>query len=257
MENEISTKKTLEVFPDVIDKFYSDRLRVQKNCDRERVSLIGPYSAQSGNKACNRNLPLYRRIEKFSEHLQDAAMEIDRKSWEAACLWLRMSRSFCYDSCAFFSPFDRHKKVSRNRALNEIAAWEAGFDHQCSLSTNAKAVASSYAHLVNKTFNSSYDPRVDGPMEYPFRHMGLAHMYIVKDMDERMEIMEWMDERPQYRRIQKFSDFMINWIAGYNAKYGEKYRVIEVHGCVIKVINLATTKSADVRAGDGEEDDNA
>ena len=71
-------------------------------------------------------------------------------------------------------------------------------------------------------FDDLFDPRFE-EIEYPYKNITLAHMAIVIDMEERLELLDFADKNNM--QYSDFCDFISNWVSCYNEKYGEKYQI--------------------------------
>lgn len=58
---------------------------------------------------------------------------------------------------------------------------------------------------------------------FPFNNVGLDHMCMIYQMDERMEILRYIDQFANYMPFTEFTDWIINWTLCYNEEHGEKY----------------------------------
>jgi hypothetical protein len=72
-----------------------------------------------------------------------------------------------------------------------------------------------YVNALHPNLKDEPDPWVN-PIPYPFKHIGVSHLYFTKMLPERMQLIQYGEDKGM--PYLKFMDFCINYAMNYNDK---------------------------------------
>ena len=241
MKNETTQGKPFEEFPQQLTSFFSDSKNLGFRSSPEGIRLIWPFktrfirSKTEDAWAKRREKGLSRGddpVTVYGNHCHTLSKLADDALWGITCAWYWTYSRFKHQNEISIKGVRRKDgfKVRRGE-FKKFVAFTAAFDRRFFFTPWLWETVIAYVCLVKPDFlkDGGYMPDVDGQVPYPFEHLSLVHMGIVRAMDERMELLRHLDQW-KYRSLPVFCDYVLNWIAGYNQKYGEKYRMRYVDG---------------------------
>jgi hypothetical protein len=213
----------LEIFPRKYDHFFSNTENWLKNCNPNEITLATPYNRY-------RNDPL-DKLNSYKEDFVKAMFEIDRAFFKSAITYLWYRRRFGYMARSYFrNDWDRNTNFAYGIFLRHLIGMEKNL--YFSTHSGMQIIKSYYDDFVDDVF----DPRTES-IPYPFENLTLAHMTVVVDMDERLDLLDFADREKML--YNDFCDFISNWVGCFNEKYGEKYQMqINKRGRMVQVVNL-------------------
>lgn len=255
MKKETTNGKTFEEFPQQLTSFFSDRNNLRFRSSPEGARLIWPFKTRfirsktedAWEKRRLKGLPRDADpITVYAEHCHTLAKLADDALWGVTCAWYWTYSRFKHQNELGSNGVRKGNGFRIRRGeFKKFVASIAAFDRRFFFPSWLWETVIAYVCLVKPDFlkDGGYMPDVDGQVPFPFEHLGLVHMGIVRSMDERLELLRHLDQW-KYRSLPVFCDYVLNWIAGYNQKYGEKYRMRYVknrqyiYGKDLVVVNL-------------------
>lgn len=216
-------EQELEKFPRKYDYFFSDPTKWINSCQPSKITLAEPYNRhQKGSVDI---------LSSYRDDFMSAVRKMDVAYYKIAVEYLWYRLRFGYMARSYYrNDWDRNTNFAYGIFLRHFIGMEKSlyFSGTCALTI----VRSYYNDFIDAVF----DPRVE-EIEFPYENVSLAHMAVVADMDERLQLLEFADRNKML--YNDFCDFVSNWVGSFNEKYGEKYQLqLNKKSRMVEVINL-------------------
>ena|SRR3990167_2589880 len=224
--------ETIELFPRKYKHFFSDPERGLGNCKPLHISIASPYKKTI--KYIDKDA-----MNNYIADFRDLFLEHDRHLYNflVKYIWLR-SRFGYLDGHIRDNDMDRGANFAFVVFLNKYVDMERRnyVVHGHFISTLKK-----FLPYFFSGFYYHRNPFTE-KLEFPFKNLTLSYLLPVREMDEAIAILQYADSRKF--SFNEFLDFLANWTACYNDKYGEKYRMrVKLSGNIpIYVENLLKKK---------------
>lgn len=232
----MKNNENLEVFPRKYDHFFSNSETWLKNCNPNEITLAAPYNRYRGDSLSELNT--------YKDDFVSAVLDIDRSFFKTAITYLWFRLRFGYMARSYFrNDWDRNTNFAYGIFLRHFIGTEKNL--YFGTNSGLSVVRSYYNDFVDDAF----DPRVE-EIPYPFENLSLAHLAVVAEMDERLDLLDFADRKKM--AYNDFCDFVSNWASCFNEKYGQKYQMqLNKKGRMVEVINLLKpgAKKGDVEYG--------
>jgi hypothetical protein len=195
--------KKLELFPETYEKVFSDQKRVERRCRWDDITVYQNIPDSLDNY-------IFRIKETFRNYETEFFNTIVRLNW--------LFRRFQYKGT-------RRVKRSRNHVVLD-QAFGIFIRYYCG-TENRMITWGNPIYSAVSTYLDDFFPNFDlgnpfhEPYTYPFNHVPLEFLFTVYQMDERIQLLQYAEEKKL--SYCDFLDFLTNWILNYNEKYGEKY----------------------------------
>lgn len=181
------------------------------------------------NKKCNLNKvsPKGEGVESTAEYVNvfaDTLNSFEMSIFDHLVKYIWLVRKFTYDG--------RHRsKPSRNgieldRAFGVFVRSHVGYDNRFFLAGTAPfGKISTYFDSLFPNFDLG-NPFEEN-YEYPYTTVTLSHMLFVYQMEERMELLQYAEDKKM--GYTEFMDYVLNYISCLNAEQGDKYLFVFSH----------------------------
>jgi len=176
---------------------------LEKRCNVNKISTF-----QNNPKNLDKYVRLYQEtFRAMHEEIFDNLVKLD---------WL--NRRFVYNGNRVMGKGRNGTTVDRAKSL--FVRNYVGYDPKFIFMANSPLLC------ISRYFNDFFPNFLDGnPFEeeykYPYKYMGLEALVVVGQMSERIDLLEYGESKKM--GLEKFKDFVINYINCYNAEHGEKY----------------------------------
>jgi len=187
---------------------FSDPDLNKKKCDLEKVSICEDVMSE----------------ENYASMLHDELKELQEETYQRLVRIAWLMRRFCYR--------DKRRKnfysngIELDRAFAVYMRYIVGYD--------TKLVAGRHS-MFSKilTYFDDFYPNFDeiNPLKaktnqsteyhYPYEHMNFECLYLVYQLDERMDLLKEGEE--QKMGMSEFMDYVNNYISCYNEEHGDTY----------------------------------
>lgn len=220
--------KNLETFQKKFSDIFSDREVYTKKFHEWDCILSDPFNKKKG--------PVNGSYEQYARYVRETYDLLDRAVYSSVMRAIWLERRFGHNDNPPGCGMPMEWRKAHGDFLLGVVGVVKGFAFPKS-KTLFDALRK-FAEDFHPGFYELLDPR-KAPFEFPFPHLSLAHVAIVADMDEGFEMLYYAEHKEM--GITAFLDFLANWTACHNQKYGEKYRIIEgVNDLPATVVNLMT-----------------
>ena len=192
-------------YEDKYEKVFTNKERIKMRCDIDKIS---PY------KGDPENLSMY--IRQFKDETK--SFDLDLFDHLVKIYWL--ARRFCYDG-------ERREKLGKN-GIKLDAAY--GLFIRCFVGWDTKSIFTTM-NMLPKVMGYFYDlfPNFDegNPFkekyEYPFKYISLPCLFIVYQMDERMEMLKYAESKKM--NYAEFLDYVVNYVM-CKSEEDDKYEIV-------------------------------
>ena len=171
-------------------------------------------------------------LDRYQDLLTSHFKTMDRSLWDNLIKFHWLWRKFGYR-------WESYEKGDGSKKLN--VAWAiflrhyVGAEKTLYYQESTMALIKSYAGELypNLLKGNPFEEKFD----YPFPNLLMCHLATVREVDERVALLKYADEKKM--RYNDFLDFIANWVACYNDKYGPKYQMqINKAHLTAAVVNL-------------------
>jgi hypothetical protein len=243
----VEKERKIEMPKPPYGRFFSDPERIKQKYNRWKVKLFDPYSQRRFYETFHSDSRL--SLERYTEDIMDFSAGWDRELWKACYMWFWLRAKFIYMNHSLYSKFvSKSPLVATRMAFAKFIQTRRGFVPSIAITPEAFSTVRSYIDSLYPDFNRSYVPFRDGDLPFPFEKVGLAQMSVVRDMEEKVEIIKKAEEEDMWKYLE-FLDFVIAYVKSYNDKYGKRY-AIKKTASGWRVLDLSSTKVRTVRDGD-------
>lgn len=190
------------------ERVFSDPNLIEKRCDISKISVFGD---DSGSLVAYQNM-YAEAFKSFEEGFFQALIRI---------VWL--ARKFCYNGIKRNPAMPNG--VRSDQAFGVFVRTFIGYDNR--FLSGAMGSFWKIANYIDDLFPffDEGDPIKDpDQFAYPFTYMKLECLTTIYQMDERMDILRYCEERKL--SYVEFLDFVLNYINCYNDEHGKKYEFI-------------------------------
>lgn len=206
-------REEIELFPRKYRHFFSDPERGLGNCRPLYISIAAPYNKLMAHVD---KVPL----ENYMADLRDLFKKHDRELYDfyVKFIWIR-SRFGYLNSKIKNDDRDRGARTGFALFLNKYV----GIERRNYLVHDP--ISTALKRFLPEFYPGYYEMRnpLKENLEFPFKNLMLSHLIPVREMDEATGLLQYADSKNL--GINDFMDFLANWTACYNEKYGEKYRM--------------------------------
>lgn len=207
-------KHEIELFPKKYGAYFTDPAVVHRRCNPEAVTLRWPYTKQAYHEP-------NEGYHQYIADMRSVYADLERNVYDAALkiLWLENKFGTGIRSIAN-SPTDSDLNAIMKEFLHNVCMVHRGLFF--ATKTSLLQIIRRHVDDLHPGFFEILDP-FKAKLEYPYKHANLAFLVTVTEMDEAIGLMEEAERRSM--NYNQFMDFLANWIACYNEKYGEKYQL--------------------------------
>jgi hypothetical protein len=206
MKNERIIKMKYKEYPRVYEKVYTD----EKYLSKFDKSLFG--TDYEGGP------------EEYSKKFKSFFRDFDKEMWLKAIQYYWMQKRFFYKG-EQKTKIRSHVKMST--AYSTFIKHHIGHNYQILTSTFFFGKAVYYIDDFYKDKLDKVNPFTDpGFYEFPYKNIGLAHLTLVYQMDERLDLLEKADK--ENMSYFEFLDFLINYIYCVNDEKGKTVFSLQV-----------------------------
>lgn len=208
-------KQEIELFTRKYRRYFSDKDVIDDACPTDAISLKYPYTHE-------RRHALGDNFYRYVEDMRKVYADLEEAGYDAAlkAVWLeyRFGMQFTKMSTA---PTSNRLNVDLKEFLNRICMVQRSMFFPPKV--NLMKVIRWYAEDLYPGFYEILNP-ITSKLVWPFKTARLCYLLTVADMDEALGLLQVADEKKM--TYNEFLDFVANWVACYNEKYGEKYQFI-------------------------------
>jgi hypothetical protein len=206
-----------------------------------KFTLCEPYGPLNAGSAYNRSR--YHHLDLYAKDMRDLVLRMDSQSFTDVLTFLWLRRKFGYMEEGVDS-YDESgaKNLAPVRMFAYFTRAWSGVTPKSSMNGAAFVLLRSYVSRLwgDMEFYFHSNP-VRTPPANPFPNLHLGFYDAVLDADECLSLLKKANQdRMTYHQ---FLDYLINWVEGYNAKYGRTYVV------ALRQHSRADATVVDIRGG--------
>ena len=196
--------KNFKNYPREYEFVFSSDEVIQKKCKIEEISLL-------------KGIPT--DINKYINLTREAMGEWERNTFDSLVKIVWLFRRYHYRGRRRERFFGRNG-YQADRSFAVFLRHYVGFDARMFVGRNKPTFGlATYIYDLFPGFDEG-NP-FEEKYEYPFKYMNLGCLYLVREMDERMELLKYCENRKM--KYTEFLDYILNYVNCYNNEHGDKY----------------------------------
>lgn len=203
----------VELFPRKYRRYFTDQAVIEDACPINRLTIQWPYTKE-GQHPPNENFLRY--VEDFRKTFSD----LEKSAYDAALKFVWLEHRFGRGTIRMPNP-DKQLRANFRAFLSKVCMVSKGF--LFSKQAGLVGIVGKFAEDFHPGFYNLLDP-FKSRLEFPFKHVTLMHVGTVASMDEALGLLAKAEKEKM--TYNEFLDFIANWVACYNEKYGEKYQLM-------------------------------
>ncbi len=184
------------------ERVFTGESLIKKKCNLDDVSVFSDYY----------------NVSTFIGKLKELTRSFDLLMFDFLVKYTWLTGKFCWHG--------HNKKLYEssgatvNRAFGVFMRYHVGFDNRLVSHPNVWLVK--VASYLKEFFPDlmSGDPFKQN-FEFPFNYMSLSCLCLVSEMNERLELLKYGEEKKM--NFAEFSDYVVNYINCYNEENGGEY----------------------------------
>lgn len=201
VDYKINRHTTFKEYPRTYEFVYKKQLVKQDSFKPERVKILDI------------------EIPDYIKFIQDYTNGWERILWTHYCTLFWIEGRFEYNGR------NKYKYKKKDIKPGTAIPWVGFLKHY--VGTNNKIMtlgisAVIYSYIRELVPNADTKTELsDFDIEFPYKFIGLSHMFLVYQMPERNELLKIADDRKM--AYWDFLEYIINYISCYNYEYGKQY----------------------------------
>lgn len=238
----------LEKFPRKYRSYFTSDKYLKKDVDPLWTHLAYPYTKdryKEPNDGYERYIGDVKKVyADLDRHLYDAALKI---------VWLE-HRFGVGPRSTKLTPTSGKLRTELNAFMTKVCMVHRGMAFAPKV--GILHVIKEYAERFHPGFYAVLDP-FKSELAWPYHTVSLSYLLTVADMDEALGLLKEADDK--HMTYNEFMDFVTNWVACFNEKYGEKYQMTAASGNsgvpahVINIMDGGSKSSAQLLIDDNDE----